>query len=199
MDLFRLRRHHRQKDLGVEDRSSQRVSHSRSQSRSRSATARTQRNRTTGPTSTSRSSFRTGPIWRVPSTGGQEELVIDEPVHWSNLPWSANGIYYIAVPPTGAPHPAIYGVPGNALKFFRFSDRKTLTIHALPHPAYMGLSVSRDQSQVFLTQVDHQGATSGWWMDFAEFDCGSVCLRVTTGNRQDVVLTGHPREHLVEN
>ncbi len=109
------------------------------------------------------SSFSTGSIWRVPSTGGTEELVIDEAVHWSNFTVAADGIYYIAVPPTGnAASSHLYGAPGNALKFFRFSDRKTLTIHALPHPAYMGLSVSRDQSQVFLTQVDHQG--SDLWM-----------------------------------
>jgi len=42
------------------------------------------------------------------------------------------------------------------------NETATLTIHALPHPAYMGLSVSRDQSKVFLTQADHQG--SDLWM-----------------------------------
>ena len=104
-----------------------------------------------------------GRYGQVPSTGGKEELVIDEPVHWSNFTVAADGIYYIAVPPAGSGLSShLYGAPGNALKFFRFSDRKTLIIHALPHPAYMGLSVSRDQSQVFLTQVDHQG--SDLWM-----------------------------------
>ena len=105
------------------------------------------------------SSFGIGSIWRVPSIGGKEELVIDEPVHWSNLTVVNDGIYYIAVPPTGsAASSQLYGTPGNALKFFRFADAKTLTIHALPHPAFMGLSVSRDRSSVFLTQVDHQGS-----------------------------------------
>ena len=63
-------------------------------------------------------SFTAGPIWRVPSSGGQEELVIDEPVHWSNFSVVGDGIYYIAVPATGrAASSHLYGAAGNALRF----------------------------------------------------------------------------------
>jgi eukaryotic-like serine/threonine-protein kinase len=105
-------------------------------------------------------SFSTGPIWRVPSHGGQEEVVIDEPVHWSNFIVVSDGIYYMGVPRPGAAPTSsqFFGVPGNALRFFRFSDRTTQTIHKLTRPVYMGLSVSRDRSHAFLTQVDHQGS-----------------------------------------
>ena len=104
-------------------------------------------------------SFGIGSIWRIPSTGGKEELIIDGGVHWSNFKVVSDGIYYIAIPPAMyAASSQLYGSPGNALRFFRFSDRKTTTIHTLPRPVYMGLAVSPDRTRVFLTQVDHQGS-----------------------------------------
>ena len=104
-------------------------------------------------------SFGIGQIWRIPTAGGKEELVIDGGVHWSNFAVVSDGIYYIAIPPAGyAASSQLYGSRGNALRFFRFSDRKTTTIHTLPRPVYMGLAVSPDRTRVFLTQVDHQGS-----------------------------------------
>ena len=104
-------------------------------------------------------SFGIGQIWRMPPAGGKEELVIDGGVHWSNFAVVSDGIYYIAIPPAVyAASSQLYGAPGNALRFFRFADRKTLTIQTLPRPVFMGLSVSPDRTSVFLTQVDHQGS-----------------------------------------
>jgi eukaryotic-like serine/threonine-protein kinase len=104
-------------------------------------------------------SFGLGQIWRVPSGGGKEELVIDGGVHWSNFVVVSDGIYYIAIPPAVyAASSQLYGAAGNALRFFRFADRRTLTLQTLPRPVYMGLSVSPDRASVFLTQVDHQGS-----------------------------------------
>ena len=104
-------------------------------------------------------SFGIGQIWRIPSAGGEEELVIDGGVHWSNFAVFSDGIYYIAIPPAlYAASSQLYGAQGNTLRFFRFSDGKTLTIHTLPRPVFMGLSVSPNRSTVYLTQVDHQGS-----------------------------------------
>jgi len=88
-------------------------------------------------------------IWRVPTTGGEETLVLDlqHAGYWRQWSVVEQGIYFITADTPNRP----------LIQFFSFATGKASTVFALEKPLPglgSGLSVSPDGRRLIWTQVD---------------------------------------------
>ena len=88
-------------------------------------------------------------IWKMPLSGGDETLVMDQPVgfRWFNWGLVRNGIYFLNLrnPPLGT------------IDFFEFATRKKISIFSLNKPApdrIGGLAVSPDGRSILYGQSE---------------------------------------------
>jgi Tol biopolymer transport system component len=87
-------------------------------------------------------------LWRMTLSGGEEQLFLSGPEAGDGLNYAParNGIYFIR---EGS------STSKQSLVFFRFADRRNITITEINHPAIMGLAVSPDERTILYGQVDH--------------------------------------------
>jgi len=87
-------------------------------------------------------------VWRVPSNGGQEEVVLDQPDagEWGHWALAEDGIYFVN-PKTEV---------GYAVELFSFATKAITRVIALgkANEFISGLAVSPDRRQILYTQQD---------------------------------------------
>jgi Tol biopolymer transport system component len=84
-------------------------------------------------------------IWRMPSSGGEETRILDQPEEWDSRSWALtrDGIYLLKqtrLKPN--------------IEFFEFATRKTILISRLNAPASLGLDVSPDGKSIVFVRHD---------------------------------------------
>ena len=81
-------------------------------------------------------------IWRVPSKGGKESLVVDVLVNFINFDLAEDGIYYVNN----------NSEEGSAIEFFSNETGKTTKIMQFETGGIWGMSVSPDRRYILYTQ-----------------------------------------------
>jgi Tol biopolymer transport system component/DNA-binding winged helix-turn-helix (wHTH) protein len=94
-------------------------------------------------------------IWRVPTTGGEETLVLDNhrAGYWRYWAVTAQGIYFATAEPQTNARPLI--------EFFNFATGQIKTVIALERrifPTPPGLAVSPDGRRLLWSQLDQEGS-----------------------------------------
>ena len=97
--------------------------------------------------------FDVAGLWRIPVSGGEESLVLDQPKqgYWGYWAVVDRGIYFID--PETKPHATI--------KFFSFATHRVTQIAAIEKELWQwvpGLAVSPDGRSVLYAQVDRRGS-----------------------------------------
>jgi len=87
-------------------------------------------------------------LWRMPLSGGEEQLFLPDPVGGSGLDYAVarSGIYFIREAGSKAKQRLI---------FFRFADGQMTTIAEMTRPVFMGLAISPDERTILYSQIDH--------------------------------------------
>ena len=91
-----------------------------------------------------------GPIWRMPLTGGAENVVVAAEAVGRSFAVTRDNIYYF--------RRMHFGETGPAIDVYRFNTGKTKTIATFGFNLEMGLAVSPDEKRLLYTQIDHQGS-----------------------------------------
>jgi Tol biopolymer transport system component len=88
-------------------------------------------------------------LWKVPSTGGREELASPELIDEYAFAVTPGGVYFI---------PAA-GTPGrDTIRYFSFSTRKVKELVRLRKNSGLGLTVSPDERSLLYSQFDLEGS-----------------------------------------
>lgn len=86
------------------------------------------------------------PLRRMPSTGGEAELVLPE-VAGRNFVVLEKGIWYLT-PSTRE---------GSLIRYYDFARRSSRTVYRTARPVFAGMTVSPDQRRILFTQIDRPG------------------------------------------
>ncbi|MGH9630287.1 MAG: hypothetical protein ACRD7E_18385 [Bryobacteraceae bacterium] len=88
-------------------------------------------------------------LWKIPSQGGKEELVLKDVANGWSFSLGSNGIYFAGKAAAGAFAP---------IRFFSFETGRIQTIMTLERAVGYGLDISPDDRVLLYTQLDQAGS-----------------------------------------